>query len=298
LEIGFRPAKNDGDLRYWLENMSSHRFTPSEMGSALGLTAEEVMVSLKRLGIPSSPPAHPPADGRLRVLPYPGGRHPRAGFRDGAIRPQREAKVSVFAPWNDGGYAVADVPEAVWFEPAGKRELLYLAHTHIPTFWDRQKIALEPLEWSRKQDGVLELIRRLPNQIEFAATVIAGADGVRMEFRVSNGSAETLTGLNVQMCVMLNNLTGFETRTNDNKVFASPFAACRDKAGRRWIITGWEECARAWGNPPCPCLHADPRVPDCKPGETRRVHGWLSFFQGQGIEAELRRLRAVAFAKR
>jgi hypothetical protein len=117
-----------------------------------------------------------------------------------------------------------------------------------------------------------------------------------LEFRVTNGSTETLTGLNVQMCVMLNGLTGFDARTNDNKVFAAPFAACRDVAGKRWVITGWERCARAWGNPPCPCLHADPKLPDCSPGESRRVRGWLSFYAGGDVEGELRRLKAVAFA--
>ena len=66
--------------------------------------------------------------------------------------------------------------------------------------------------------------------------------------RVSNGSAETLTGLDVQMCVMLKGLAGFEGRTNDNKVFASPFAACRDRAADyflalfsgRFRMRGWE----------------------------------------------------------
>ena len=48
-----------------------------------------------------------------------------------------------------------------------------------------------------------------------------------------------------------------------------PFAACKDATGKRWVITGWERCGRAWGNPPCPCLHADPVVEDCPPGETR-----------------------------
>jgi peptidoglycan/xylan/chitin deacetylase (PgdA/CDA1 family) len=297
LEVNFRPAKNDADLRYWLENMVAHRFTNSEMGAALGLTADEVKASLERWGVSSTSPKQQAAGDRLRVLPYPGGRHPRAGFLDGAIRPQRETKVSVFAPWKDGGYAVADVPEAVWFQPAGKRDLLYLAHTHIPTYWDKQKIALEPLEWSRNQDGRLELTRRLPNQVDLAAKVATGADGVRMEFRINNGSTEKLTGLDVQMCVMLNNLSGFEARTNDNKVFAAPFAACRDKTGKRWIIVGWEECGRAWGNPPCPCVHADPRIPDCQPGETQRVRGWLSFFKGEDIEAELRRLKKAGFAR-
>ena len=93
---------------------------------------------------PDEAPARKAGD-PLLVLPYPGGRHPRIGFRDGAIRPQRETKASVFAPWADGGYAVADVPEAVWFEPTpSKPELLYLAHTHVPTTWDRQKVDARP----------------------------------------------------------------------------------------------------------------------------------------------------------
>jgi hypothetical protein len=230
------------------------------------------------------------------VLPYPGGRHPRAGFRDGAIRPQRETKASVFAPWAGGGYAVADVPEAVWFEPAaGKPELLYLAHTHVPTAWDRRQVTLGPLEWARDEGGSLSLDRTLPNRVTLSAKVVPGRGGVRMEFRVTNGSAERLTGLRVQMCVLLANLSGFDRRTNDNKVFAAPFAACRDETGKRWVITGWERCGRAWGNPPCPCLHADPVVEDCPPGQSRAVRGWLSFYEGADLDAELRRLKAVAF---
>jgi len=115
-----------------------------------------------------------------------------------------------------------------------------------------------------------------------------------MEFRVTNGSAGPLTGLRVQMCVMLAGLAGFEGRTNDNKVFAAPFAACKDETGRRWVVTGWERCARAWGNPPCPCMHADPVVEDCLPGKTKSVRGWLSFYKGTDIDAELKRLKEIA----
>jgi hypothetical protein len=230
------------------------------------------------------------------VLPYPGGRHPRLGFRDGAIRPQRETKASVFAPWAGGGYAVADVPEAVWFEPTtGKPELLYLAHTHVPTFWDRQGITLEPLEWARGKDGSLSLDRKLPNKVTLTSKVVPGEDGVRMEFRVANGSSEKLTGLRVQMCVMLAGLTGFDARTNDNKVFAPPFAAAKDASGKRWIIVGWERCGRAWGNAACPCLHSDPVVEDVPPGETRTVRGRVSFYEGADVGPELKRLSGVAF---
>jgi peptidoglycan/xylan/chitin deacetylase (PgdA/CDA1 family) len=290
-----RPARDDGELRYWLANaLADHRFTPTEAGAALGLTAAEVTAAAKRLGIDAAKrPDRKPSD-PLLVIPYPGGRHPRVGFRDGAIRPQRETKVSVFAPWADGGYAVADVPEAVWFEPARKPELLYLAHTHVPTVWDRRNVTLDPLEWTRHPDGSLTLERTLPNKVTLASKVAPGRGGVRMEFRVTNDSAERLTGLRVQMCVMLAGLAGFEGRTNDNKVFAAPFAACQDATGKRWLIVGWERCGRAWGNPPCPCLHADPVVEDCPPGQTRSVRGWLSFYEGADIDAELKR-KAVAF---
>ncbi|HZY90794.1 MAG TPA: polysaccharide deacetylase family protein [Gemmataceae bacterium] len=293
-----RPATTDADLRYWLENMAVHRFALPEMGAALGLTTDEVSAALRRFDVdPARVPRRAP-DAPLLVLPYPGGRHPRVGFLDGAIRPRRETKVSVFAPWKGGGYAVADVPEAIWFEPGGKRELLYLAHTHVPTVWDKQGVSLDALEWKRNADGSLEVERRLPNKVAFGAKVVAGRDGVRMELWVRNGSQEKLTGLRVQMCVMLKGLSGFAGRTIDNKVFARPFAACHDPARRCWVITGWEPCVRAWGNPPCPCLHSDPQVPDCPPGETRRVRGWLSFYEGTDIDAELRRLRDLAFGKR
>jgi peptidoglycan/xylan/chitin deacetylase (PgdA/CDA1 family) len=291
-----RPAR-EGELKFWLENaLVFHRFTPAEAGAALALTADEVTAQARRLGIdPERKPVRKAGESLL-VLPYPGGRHPRIGFRDGAIRPQRETKASVFAPWPGGGYAVADVPEAVWFEPApGKPELLYLAHTHVPTFWDRQKFALATLEWERGKDGSLSLERYLPNKVVLSSKVKPGPDGVRMDLRVRNGSGKKLTGLRVQMCVMLAGLAGFEARTNDNKVFAAPFAACKDATGRRWVITGWERCGRAWGNPPCPCLHADPVVEDCPPGQTRAVRGWLSFYEGADVKAELKRLQAIAF---
>jgi hypothetical protein len=114
-----------------------------------------------------------------------------------------------------------------------------------------------------------------------------------MEFRVTNGSPDVLTGLRIQMCAMLGRLAGFESRTNENKVFAAPFAACCDESKRRWVITGWQRCGRVWGNPPCPCLHSDPIVEDCPPGESKGVRGWLSFYEGEDVAPELVRLQSV-----
>ncbi len=164
-----------------------HRYTSTEAGAALGMTADEVNAAAKRLGITTELPDGP----RPRVLPYPGGRHPRIGFLDGAIRPQRETKVSLFAPWADGGYAVADVPEAVWHDTAsGSRKLLYLAHTHLPTLWDEQGQTLPPLEWATTPDGSFEVSRPLPNKVTLTSRVTPGRDGTRMEFRVTNGSTD------------------------------------------------------------------------------------------------------------
>src|SRR5262249_53482607 len=112
-----RPALDDAELRRCLEHVAVyHRCGPSDEAASLGLTAEEGARARERLEIDAKSVPRRAPDAPLLVLPYPGGRHPRIGFLDGAIRPQRETKASVFAPWSDGGYAVADVPEAIWFD--------------------------------------------------------------------------------------------------------------------------------------------------------------------------------------
>jgi peptidoglycan/xylan/chitin deacetylase (PgdA/CDA1 family) len=293
----FRRPTNDSDLAYWLANMATHRFTPAEIDTATGLSPDEQAAALKRLGLDVKSVHSRRPDDPLLVLPYPGGRHPRIGFLDGAIRPQRETKVSVFAPWEGGGYAVVDVPEAIWSQQGDKRELLYLAHTHVPTMWDRQGVALEKLEWSRETSGALSVARKLPNRVSFGAKVTPGKQGVRMELWLENGGEMPLSGLVVQNCVMLKGLTGFDQQTNDNKVFAKPYVACKSADKNRWIITAWEPCVRPWANAPCPCLHSDPQFPDCAPGQTQRIYGWLSFYEGADIQAELRRLDEIEWRK-
>ena len=79
------------------------------------------------------------------------------------------------------------MPEAIWFEPGGKRELLYLrTRTSRPT-GTRRTSRLEPLEWTRQKDGSLRVERTLPNKVAFGTKVVPGKDGVRMEFWVTNG---------------------------------------------------------------------------------------------------------------
>ncbi len=282
-----RPPKSEADRRFWLENMAAyHGYTPEEMARVVGGSHAQIEQELKRLGItPGRRPPRPPG-APLRVLPYPGGRHPRIGFLEGAVNPQRETKISIFTPWDDSSYVVADVPEAIF----SHRGLIYLAHTHIPTLWEQQGIALPKQEWERHPGGVLTAERTLPDGIAFGARIVPTPEGVEMELWLRNGTSETLTDLRVQNCVMLKGAKGFSAQTGDNKLLRAPFAACRNEEGTRWIITVWERCYRAWQNPPCPCFHSDPQFPDCPPGETVRLRGWLSFYEGGDIEEEFRRL--------
>jgi len=288
-----RRPKSDEALQFWLENMlGHHRFTVAEVTAATGLAEDEIGAATKRLRIdPQSRPARI-KDAPLLVLPYPGGRHPRIGFLDGAVNPQRETKVSVFAPWKDGGYAVADVPEAIWHETSAGRELLYLAHTHVPTIWDKQKVTLDPLEWQRTDDG-WQVERKLPNAVAFGTRIRSTKSAVRMEMWLTNGTKDALRGLVVQNCIMLRGLTGFEQQTNENKQIKKPFVACHNADKTRWIITAWEPCHRPWANPPCPCLHSDPKFPDCEPDQTVHIRGWLSFYEGTDIDAELARIDTI-----
>lgn len=287
-----KPATAD-ELRYWLENMVwYHHFGDEEISAATGLGLEAVGNARREFNVELNRRPARPEDAPLLVLPYPGGRHPRIQFLEGAVDPQRETKISVFTPWDPFSYVVVDVPEAIW----SNLGLLYLAHTHVPTIWSQQGIRLEPLEWTRLPEGRLEIQRRLPNGIEFGAKVRPSRTEVRLELWLKNGTAAPLSDLRVQNCVMLKGASGFEQLTNENKLFREPYAAARSADGKRWIITAWEPLHRVWGNPPCPCLHSDPQFPDCPPGETRRVRGWLSFYEGTDIEAELRRITAARSA--
>lgn len=282
-----RPPRGEAELRFWLENMICHHgYTAAEITAATGMDAAAITAARERLKIsPESKPARA-ADAPLLVLPYPGGRHPRLGFFDGALDPQRETKLSIFPPWPDGGYAVLDVPEAV-FSNLG---LTYLAHTHIPTIWTQRGEVLPPQEWERRADGSFFSQRKLPNGIEFTVHAVPHRDHVGLRMTLKNGTAEKLTGLRTQMCLMLGRARGFEAQTKENKLLASPFAAVHSEDGKRWIIHAWQPVQRVWENPPCPCLHSDPQFPDCPPGETREVLGRVSFYEGADIQAELKRL--------
>jgi peptidoglycan/xylan/chitin deacetylase (PgdA/CDA1 family) len=307
-----RMPKGEADLKFWLTTMAKdHAYTLAEMQAATGMGETELVESLRRLGLRSrdgqganevaADEAAPDkasagvaggAGTKLKVVPYPGGRHPRIGFRDGALRPQRETKLSLFLPWDQGGYVVADFPEAIWWEPTSGRELLYLAHTHVPTVWDKRGVELEPLEWEATEDG-WKIERRLPNGVTFRTRAYPGERDCRFEMEIENGTQETLRGVVVQNCVMLARAPGFENQTAENKSIRDPIVACRHVDGDGWVITAWQGCQRPWANPPCPCIHSDPKFPDCPPGESRKLVGYVSFYRGDRVEDEFARVEGL-----
>ena len=283
-----RPARTDEELKSWLQNMAWHQFTPQEMQQVTGLVQTEITRKLTEFGIRTELPDLK-AHGKLFTLPYPGGRHPRIGFLDGAVEPQRETKLSVFCPWDSGSYAVLDFPEAIW----SNLGLTYLAHTHVETIWTKQGISLAQMEWSVDDKGHFTIARTLPNGIAFGVKAIPLSDHVRLKMWLTNGTDKPLSDLRVQNCVMLKAMNGFEDLTNDNKKFQQGYAVAHSADRNRWVISAWDPLHKAWGNASCPCLHSDPKFEDCQPGETKWLRGRFSFYEGTDIESELSRIEGT-----
>jgi hypothetical protein len=118
-----------------------------------------------------------------------------------------------------------------------------------------------------------------------------------MDMWLTNGTEHLLTDLRVQNCVLLKAAEGFAQQTNENKYFSGSYVACHSPDKRRWIITAWEPLHRGWANAPCPCLHSDPKFPDCAVGDTKWLRGWLSFYEGSDIDAEIARISATGWQR-
>jgi len=276
------------DLKYWLDNMiNHHRFSWKEAAQVAGMDPQELRQKAIEVeaNFITSDPLISNIDHKVKILPYPGGRHPRIGFLDGEIDPHRGTKASIFLPWNPADYIIVDLPEAI-FSQLG---LTYLAHTHIPTIWDEKNVVLENHDWERLPDGSLKNSWTLPNQITFGASIKPGSFRVEMDLWLKNETSVTLKDMRTQICIMFKGARQFSQQTNENKLFRQPVAAVKSESANRWILTAWEHCGRVWGNTRCPCLHSDPVLPECKPGETVRVRGMILFYVGDDIEGAIER---------
>jgi len=273
------------DLDFWLTNMLfDHQFTKDEMLLATGFNEMELDETLSTLVRPESGSNRKDI---LKVKPYPGVRHPRINFKDGMLSPMRGTKVSIFLPWDQEEYVVLDLPEAL-FTQLG---LTFLGHKHIPTIFDYQKIVIQNSDWLISDDGSFHNTWSLPNEMIIGADIYPGVNEVDMTLWLQNNSDIALSELQSQVCIMLKMATNFNALNNDNKIFDSPVSAVRSGDGVQWIITAWNGGNHAWGNEDCPCVHSDPRLPDCKPGETVSVTGKIRFYEGMDIENKIKSIK-------
>ncbi len=270
------------DLSRWTEVMARHAYSVQEATDIAGFSNSEAAAYAASL---ASGGATEPEG--LAVDPYPGGRHPRTGFLDGAIDPLRGTKASVFLPWDQQAYVVVDLPELITSQIGH----LFLAHTHVPTIWNEQNVWLDNVDWISSDAGGLELEWTLPNGVSFGSSLRPEGDSVAMALWLHNGLAQPLRGLRTQLCVMLKGASGFNAQTQANKVFDPPVAAVRSADDNRWILTAWERSGRCWGNTRCPCMHSDPVFPDCAAGATVRLRGRLWCYEGDSITAEVDKAR-------
>ncbi len=284
LPVEMAASRKEGE--YWLENMVvEHHYSADEAARVLGWSVEAVQKRAAELGLDGTKPLHL-ADGKTRVLPYPGGREVRMGFLDGNRDWQRGTKASVFLPWDPKSYVVVDLPEAIF---SGNR-LLFLGHTHVPTIFDEHSLWVDNVDWAREPDGGLRLERNFTNdfaRFAFGASIKPATNGADMELWLRNDSDQPLTGLRAQVCGHLKGAAQFNEQTTTNKIFRAPTTAVHSAGKDRWIVTAWERTGRTWGQPNVPCIHADPVLPDCAPGQTVRVRGRLWFYEGKDIDSEL-----------
>ncbi|MEL0096280.1 MAG: polysaccharide deacetylase family protein [Planctomycetaceae bacterium] len=280
----FRVPANRRELMSWASNMKRHGFTVAESRMVTGLDAATMQRALQRARVPSAP------QNKLEVMMYPGGRHPRLGFRDGEYRPRRETKVSVFSPWERDDYLVVDIPEAIWNMTPNGRELLFLAHEDIPTMWDRLETTVPFSEWENVEGGY-ECRIKLPNGVVIRTTVLPQASSVELEMEIINKSSEVLTGLYTQNCIMLARMKGFNRQSLAHRRSAGFFTACGNEDETKWVIYSWEKVKRDWGNIHCPCIHSDPQFDDLEPGASQTIRGWISFYEGRNVESEMMRLQ-------
>lgn len=290
MELAPEVLATRANLDFWLYNMlRDHAYSMEEAAPVCGYgSVDDFTKRVTNLHLDLTPASAPDPAAPLKVLPYPGGRHPRIGFLEGAVAPLRGTKLSVFAPWADGGYVVVDLPEAI-FSNLG---LLFLAHTHVPTIWNEKHIAIENVDWKPSANGAWENTWRLPNDVRFGATVTPAVGRADFALWLENGTEEALTGLRTQVCAMLKGAPGFNAQSEDGRRIEDGVAAIKSANADRWILIAFERHKRVWGNPPVPCIHSDPVLPDAAPGQRVEVKGRLWFYEGPNIDAEIAQANA------
>ncbi len=268
------------DSLYWIRIMLTYNYSVQEMTDVLAWPEKRVTDLIREFHLNPFPmdPDH------VNLLPYPGGRHPRIDFKEGMLSPMRGTKVGIFLPWKPQDYLVLDLPEAIFT----RYGLTFLGHKHIPTIFDLQQQKIKNRDWFQHPDGHLSNLWELPNRMTIGTELYPGKTEIDMSLWLYNGTKDTiLTNLQTQVCIMFKGATDFDQLTNENKIFRDAVVAIKSEQKDLWILTAWERCGHAWGNEDCPCMHSDPVLPDCAPGDTVRVKGKIWFTNSASFDSEM-----------
>jgi len=255
--------------------MLPHPWDDETLRAALGFTDAEIEAAHRNEtaldGAPGSVSAGClPAPSSWQPLPYPGGRHPRSGFLEGAFDPQRETKLLFGVP-DMGGYLVLDLPEAIWSD----EQLIFLAHTHLPTVWDRNGERHTFTPWNISLDGRTAANSHvLPDGTTVSAEATRSSDSrIDLLLSIVNRSDHDLTDVWAQTCLML---AQADLGSTDTEIVLSSDIAALRLSERMQLEFAWEKVKRTWQNPPVPCMHNDPFLGSCRPGDTLTVRGSLA----------------------
>ena len=221
----------------------------------------------------------------------------------------------VSPPWSSQEYIWLDFPEAIF---SGK-ELLFLSHIN-PRFPSRNQ-HVESVPWQRKEDGI-RYEQELSNGIRFGGSVTKKCQNIiSLELWMQNGSNDPVKDVKLQTCAYLHGIEEFNQMSSENKlvhvagqgwipytealeladvkgkyhvgwlsgpeVADLPVILALSKEPERLVAFTWFENTYSFiGNQNHPCFHADPRMGDIEPGESKTISGELIFFEGTTDEFE------------
>jgi hypothetical protein len=211
--------------------------------------------------------------------------------------------------WPSQDYIWLDFPEAIFTEQG----LLYLSHVNPqvqPVVYPNPPA----VRWESVPNGIA-FERMLPNRVSFGGKITRAADSVDLTLFIRNGGVLPLTRIRLQTCYFLRAIKEFAAFTADNKyvhvpergwmpydetrklessrgkyrlgwrggpaIADRPMMATVSSQAERLVACTWQADTHSLvHNPGHPCMHADPKLGDVSPGESKTIHGKLMFFEG------------------
>jgi hypothetical protein len=220
-------------------------------------------------------------------------------------------------PWPSQDYVWFDFPEAI-FTKQGMLYLSHVNPTLPPAlFSDPPAVPWEKTADGLQYERVLPNGFRWRGRIRRVEPLGADEHQGRVDFELAfeNDSKQSYTEIRLQTCLMLRACQEFGAYSADNKsvhvpergwlpfeqartisqpegkvrlgwrggpmIADWPVMVTRSAVADRYVAMTWfDNTYSLIQNPPRPCMHADPFVPDLPPGEHATIRGRIWFFDG------------------